>query len=99
MKRFTVIGASASFMSGVLELSKEQYEARTHALKPLRKKGRYEVLAQVHFKRGEELGYDGEVSKALLQLIEPARPVEPEEDKAGGQPPSPGEKLSEPELP
>lgn len=70
MKTYKVIGACASFMSGVLRLTEEQYQARRHALNPV---GGvlYQVVQPTGFKQGEILGYEGEVNKTLLQDITP----------------------------
>lgn len=70
MKKYVVIGAYASFMSGVLMLTREQYKAREHALEPL-SEDLYNVIQQTGFKRDEIVGFDGEVNKALLQDITP----------------------------
>jgi len=69
MKRYVVTGASANFASGVIMLTEEQAKARVHALKDLGD-GYFEVMTTVSFKRGEIVGYDGEVNKALLQLVD-----------------------------
>lgn len=70
MKTYKVIGAYASFMSGVLRLTEEQYEARRHALHPVGG-DLYQVVQPTGFKQGEILGYEGEVNKTLLQDITP----------------------------
>jgi hypothetical protein len=69
MKRYKVTAPFVNFHSGTLLLSKEQYASRAHALKPTKTPDRYLVLSPVQFKRGEEIGFGGEVSKALLQDI------------------------------
>ncbi len=82
MKTYTVIGAYASFMSGVLKLTEEQYKARKHALNPVGD-SLYQVVQQTSFKKGEILGYEGDVNKTLLQDITPveAEIAELEEEK------------------
>lgn len=69
MKRFTVIGIMAAFHSGVVLLTKDQASLRSNNLKDL-DDGFFEILAPIQFKRGETLGFDGEVPKALLEEIE-----------------------------
>lgn len=68
MKKYRVSGPYAGFMSGVLQLTKEQYGQRLHALVPLGD-GLYRVTAPTGFKRGEVIGFEGEVNKALVQEI------------------------------
>jgi hypothetical protein len=69
MQRYTVTGHSVNIHSGILDLTHEQAASRLHSLTDLGD-GLYEVLYPVQFKRGEEIGYDGEVNKNLLQSIE-----------------------------
>lgn len=64
-----VSGLYASFISGVLQLTDEQYRSRAHALKPLGN-GLYQVTGPIGFKHGELVGFDGEVNKALMQALE-----------------------------
>lgn len=71
MQRYTVTGHSVNIHSGILDLAPEQAASRLHSLADLGD-GLYEVLSPVQFKRGEEIGYDGEVNKALMQQIAPA---------------------------
>ena len=79
MKKYKVIGRYVKFMSGVLELSKEQYGAREHALTPVEgKEDLYQVLKPTGFKKGEEFGYDGKVNKALLKDLSIDREEEEE---------------------
>jgi len=92
MKRYVVTGASANFASGVLKLTKEQAKAREHALEDLGD-GYFEVMTPVGFKRGEIVGFDGEVNKALLQLVDeigeaPSAPPAPPAPPAGAQAPA-----------
>jgi hypothetical protein len=94
MKKYVVEGRMAEFFAGaVLMLSEDQSRSRIHALKPLKKKGFYEVTAPVQFKRGEEIGFEGEVNKTLLQEIVPAHPAPVLADPAAGVPgPGPEQK-------
>lgn len=74
MQQYHVTGRSADFFPGtVLALSDEQFKTRTHALKRLKQKGVYEVTAPVQFKKGEEIGIPGEISKALLEVLSPVK--------------------------
>lgn len=74
MKRFKVVAPFVNFHDGTLALSKEQYASRAHALKSTKTPGEYLILSPVQFKRGEEIGFGGEVSKALLHDISPVEP-------------------------
>lgn len=69
MQRYIVIGSSVGFISGILELTYEQAASRRDALIDLGE-DLFEITSPVQFKRGEELGYDGEVNKQLLQSLE-----------------------------
>lgn len=68
-EKYTVTAASARFHQGVLELTKEQAASRLHNLKA-KGKGCYEIVNPVEFKRGEVIGYDGALPKALGDLME-----------------------------
>lgn len=68
--RYVITGRAAAIHSGVLELTKEQARRRLHNLKDLGR-GRYEVVKPVEFKHGEEIGYDGDIPKAMGDLLEP----------------------------
>lgn len=70
MQRITVTGTAIQLISGILELTPEQAAARSTALDNLGE-GLYLITAPVQFKRGETIGYDGEVSKALTEEITP----------------------------
>lgn len=76
MKFYKVISIFVNITSGILSLTEEQYQARKHLLSPLGQKDEkaeyheYLVKGRVQFKRGETLGYDGEVNNSLLQHIE-----------------------------
>jgi len=49
-------------------LTAAQASARSHNLKPLGD-GRYQIANPVQFKAGEEFGYDGELPKALAEML------------------------------
>lgn len=68
MKRFEVIGGFANFAGGILYLTVDQARSRIHALEDMGD-GFFEILSPVTFKRGELVGYDGDVNKVLLQEI------------------------------
>jgi len=70
MNFYRVIGRSAQFFSGTIKLSDRQSIPRAHLLKPVGE-GIFEILSPIEFKAGEELSYDGEVNKAMLQNITP----------------------------
>lgn len=56
----------------VLTLSEQQAHDRAHALSPTGDgKGRFLTTGEVCFKIGEEIGIDGELPKALAELISP----------------------------
>ncbi len=78
MPNYSVVGPSVNFSDGVLELSEEQYGARAHNLEDLGK-GRYKIVNTVQFKHGEMVGYEGEVNKTLLSLIEEEGKKEPDD--------------------
>lgn len=69
MDKYTVTAVSARLSSGVLELTKEQAAPRLHNLKS-QGKGLFEVVNPVEFKRGEVIGYDGDLPKALGDKLE-----------------------------
>ena len=69
MKKYRVVNRPLFLKQGVLSLTKAQYDLRKHALKKKGKaSGRYEVVGEVCFKIGEEIGYDGAVSKGQTNL-------------------------------
>lgn len=59
-----------------LELSSDQAALRQHAVRPCGD-GTFEALQALQFKVGEEIGYDGEVPKALAHLVEADTPERP----------------------
>lgn len=63
--------------SGVLVLSKEQARDRIHNLKKV--KSGYEIVKPVQFKRGEEFGYDAELTAQLAEMF--GIPFEKEKNK------------------
>ncbi len=72
MKKFKVIAPmGAVFGVGVvLQLTADQYKSRATNLDKLSKtKGCYRVKEPVQFKQGELVGLDGEVNKALLEMV------------------------------
>ncbi|MDI6808255.1 MAG: hypothetical protein QME66_04640 [Candidatus Eisenbacteria bacterium] len=69
MNQFKVLTA-LTLRTGVLGLSPEQADARSHCLKSVGR-GRFEIKDPVQFKAGEEIGFDGEISHALAECLEP----------------------------
>ena len=65
MKLYIVVEEPLFLSEGILELTKEQYQARKPFLKPLKKKGQYEVIGSICFKLGEKIGYNGKVGKVI----------------------------------
>jgi hypothetical protein len=85
MKEYKVTGKVVGFNTGdQLLLSEKQYQARKHALEPVKgKKNLYSVLSRIEFKNGEIFGYSGEFGKAALESVidinakqEPAKSAE-----------------------
>ena len=82
MKRYLVQGRPVALFSGCLDLTRAQAEPRLgmlegHVLAKLHSKGtaksdmrvRYLICGEVQFKVGEIIGYDGEVPKALSDVL------------------------------
>jgi hypothetical protein len=80
MTQYTVVNSALFMTSGVLGLTKEQYEPRKRVLKPL-SRGRYEITGEVCFKIGEKIAFDSPASKGALANLE-----EVKETKAGPDP-------------
>lgn len=72
IRNYVVTAAAATFHSGILRLSEEQAAARSFGLVPTKKAGEFRIVSPVQFKRGEEIGFDGEINKAMLQDLDPA---------------------------
>lgn len=71
MKTYQVKASFASLMSGVVHLSERQAAPRRHALQPVPDTpDHYEIVTPIQFKEGESFGWDGEVNKALLAVLE-----------------------------
>lgn len=81
MRKYRVVAGAAAFISGTLHLTEEQFKAREHALSATKTADEFRILGPVQFKRGEEIGFDGEVSKQLMELLEVA--VQTECSKVG----------------
>lgn len=69
MKRYILL-AAAAFASGVLQLTKKQYEPRAACLEPLGE-DRYKIKYPVTFKVGERVGWDQPVPKGQREIIVP----------------------------
>lgn len=65
---YTVTASSARLSTGVLVLTQKQASRRGHNLKALGK-NRYEIVNPVEFKAGEVIGYEGEIPKALADVL------------------------------
>ena len=70
MKEYIVINGQASLHSGKVKLSSSQAKDRAHNLKTIdAKKGLFEIINTINFKKGEEFSYDGPVNKAQLEEL------------------------------
>lgn len=74
MNKYIITGRSVRITSGMLELTAEQAKARAHHLEALQD-GRFQIVTTVEFKRGEVIGFEGDLPKALAALMEPEQPV------------------------
>lgn len=70
MNQYEVTATAVTINAGMLQLSLSQANRRRHLLKHV-KDDMYEVISPVQFKKGEKIGYDGAVNKALLLEISP----------------------------
>ena len=77
MPKYTV-DQNITLFGGELILTAAQAGARSHCLKEL-KKGRYEIINPVQFKKGEVIVIPGEPDKALAQKV-----TKVEKDAGGG---------------
>lgn len=67
--KYRVLSPVTFHAGATLGLTEAQASARRHALKALAG-GLHEVLAEVQFKAGEEIGVAGEVSKAHVSSLQ-----------------------------
>ena|SRR5687768_651208 len=65
--KYTVIAPFVQLYSGVLTLTQEQAATRTHNLR--KTKAGYEIVNPVQFKRGEKIGYDGDITHELAEAL------------------------------
>src|SRR5688500_18384128 len=70
--KYKVTAPYIELYSGVLTLTKEQAAVRMHNLRKI--KGGYEIARPVQFKRGEEIGYDGELTLELAEAFGVEKP-------------------------
>lgn len=70
MNQYEVTAIAVNINAGMVKLSQSQANSRRHLLKPVMDDV-YEVISPVQFKRGETIGYDGAINKALLLEIAP----------------------------
>ena len=86
MKKFVVIALSANLHTGTVELTERQAKDRSHLIEPVaKKKGLYNIIETITFKKGEGFSFDGEINKALLEEVGEVVDVKAkkaEEDKA-----------------
>lgn len=84
---YTVTGRTAGFNAGArLKLTPEQASSRAHKLSAIdAKKGLYEATGPIEFKTGETVGFDGELPKTMVDLLDAggAKKASPVEKKAG----------------
>ncbi len=69
MKKYTITGSPVRLVGGVLGLTEKQAAPRLHHLKPLKKKGLFEIVQPVVFKVGEVIGFDGDIPKSQAKLM------------------------------
>ena len=63
------VNEAVSIHAGLLELTEAQAKPRMHNLERV-ENNVYMVMQPVMFKSGEVIGYDGELSKAMLMQLE-----------------------------
>lgn len=69
MDKYTITGRAVRLTSGLLELNEEQSRTRLPKLRAL-SKTRFEIVQAVEFKRGETIGYEGDLPKSLADRME-----------------------------
>lgn len=85
MNKYLIVAPATFGASARLGLSREQAAARAHALREVGK-GVYVAQQSVQFKAGETVSVDGELPKALAELVEA-----PKAKKAKAPAPAPEE--------
>jgi hypothetical protein len=71
MQLFQITSPFVQFHSGALRLTDEQARVRLGSITPTKEKGVYLIDSPVGFKRGEVIGFDGEMNRMLqLELVE-----------------------------
>jgi len=85
MKRFKTL-APVTLHAGIVQLSEDQAKGRDHKLEEV-KPGLYKITGPNQFKAGQEIGYDGEIPKALAHLVESpdSKDKAPAKVKKGGK--------------
>lgn len=66
--KYKVTGAFVELHAGVLTLTKQQARDRMHNLRKL-KGNSFEIVKPVQFKQGEEIGFDGDITHQLADLL------------------------------
>jgi membrane protein involved in colicin uptake len=84
MQKYIVTEKVAVIVQGVLHLTDEQVKHRERNLKKLGK-GRYELTGAVQFKRGEEIGYEGDLPKSIAENLTTKDAVEAATKKANAE--------------
>lgn len=87
MKDIEAVDVLTFGAGAVLKLSQKQAAVRMNFLKS-RGDGVYETTGEIQFKRGEKLGVDGPISKAMLESVmvdgKPGKPEAPAKPKNAG---------------
>ena len=79
MKRYEVIAPFVLIHAGALQLTDEQALSRKGFLTRTKKKGVYLVDVPTGFKRGELIGFDGEIDRSLMLDLAEKKPDPREE--------------------
>jgi hypothetical protein len=83
--KYTVTGKSVLITGGVLTLSAAQAGDRSHALKKLEAKGKFEITHPVTFKNGEQFGYEGDLPKALVSDLQSEKQSKSDKEKEAAE--------------
>lgn len=70
MQKIKITSSAVNLNAGIVELTRNQAQAREHALRHL-EKDVYEIVKPIQFKAGEILGYSGEILKGIMDSIAP----------------------------
>lgn len=91
MKTYIITGRQGiSIHTGLVQLTKEQADKRPGKVAAVKDRpGVYEVKSPTMFKCGEKFGYDGVVSKVMMQEIVDEAEVKKKEAEKKGEAPQP----------